>query len=223
MDADVRANRAQVRFHAISILDRASSGNRYSTRAANAAYCMSDQNPNGVDLFVAFHNLLFTKAVQPPEDGHGMSNVRLENYAVKAGLPKSQVTTFDDCVQNQSYVPLVQAITDRASRNGISATPTIIINGKSLKTHTLAAFNAAVAQALKHGPKPNPSVTPSPTPTITSSIPPLPTGSVAPSGSAPPTSSSSASKSPSKSASSSKKPSKPSSSKKPSPSGSKHS
>ena len=41
LDADVRANRAQVHFHTMSILD-ASSNNDYSTRAANAALCASD-------------------------------------------------------------------------------------------------------------------------------------------------------------------------------------
>ena len=77
MDADVRANRAQVHFHTLSFLDRASNGNRYSTRAANAAICVSDVQPrpaaHRADLFVAYHNVLFTKAVQPAEDSNGLS------------------------------------------------------------------------------------------------------------------------------------------------------
>ena len=40
LDQQVRANIAQVRFHPISILD-GNSPNQYSTRAANAALCVS--------------------------------------------------------------------------------------------------------------------------------------------------------------------------------------
>lgn len=222
MDADVRANRAQVHFHTLSFLDRASNGHRYSTRAANAAICMSDVTPDppltGPDLFVRFHNLLFTKAVQPTEGSNGLSNGRLEKLAIQAGLAAKLRADFDTCVENETHVPLVEAITERASKDGITSTPTVMVNGKSISP-TLAAYQAAVAEALKTGPKPNPSKTPTPTPTP--SVTTTPSGSGAPSSpSTSPSKSASKSASSSKSASKSpsKSPSKPaSSSKKPKP------
>jgi protein-disulfide isomerase len=72
------------------------------------------------------------------------------------GLTGSQLTTFDSCVSTEKHKALVQAITDRASKDGINATPTVKVNGKSISP-TLAAFNAAIAKAVKNGPAPSPS------------------------------------------------------------------
>jgi protein-disulfide isomerase len=153
MDADVRANKAQVRFHTLAFLDSSSDGNRYSSRAANAALCASDVS---VDAFVKYHNKLFTTAVQPTEGTKGRSDTQLESYASVLGLTGSQLTTFDSCVSTEKHKALVQAITDRASKDGINATPTVKVNGKSISP-TLAAFNAAIAKAVKNGPAPSPS------------------------------------------------------------------
>jgi protein-disulfide isomerase len=160
MDADVRANRAQVRYHPLAILD-SSSNNDYSSRAANAALCASDIS---VDAFVAYHNYLFRPDVQPQEGKGGRSDTQLGEYAQKAGLPQKKLTAFDRCVQEQTHKALVEAITEDASKDGINATPTIKVNGKKIAA-TKAAYQAAVAKALKDGPAPNPSKTPTPTPT----------------------------------------------------------
>jgi protein-disulfide isomerase len=181
LDTDVRANKAQVRFHMIAILD-SSSNNRYSTRSANAALCASDIS---VDQFVAYHNKLF--AEQPPESGSGRTDKQLEAYASSIGITGAKLTTFDSCVQSQQHKALVEALTERASQRGVNATPTIIVNGKSIN-HDLASWNKAITAALKKGPAPSPSKTPSPSAAASSSA------------------SSAASKTPSRSASSSKKP-----------------
>jgi protein-disulfide isomerase len=164
LDADVRANRAQVHYHPIAILD-ASSNNDYSTRAANAALCASDVS---VDMFVAYHNTLYGtidgKQVQPPEGGGGRSNTQLIGYAQHIGMTGTDRTTFASCVQGETHKALVEAMTEDASKNGINGTPTIKVNGKNIDA-TLAAYKAAVAKALENGPAPNPSKTPTPTPT----------------------------------------------------------
>jgi protein-disulfide isomerase len=168
MDKDVRANRAQVHFHTIAILD-SSSNNDYSTHAANAALCASDIS---VDTFVAYHNTLYGtingKQVQPPEGGGGRTNTDFGGYAQHIGIKGSDLTTFDSCVAQETHKALVEALTEKASEAGINATPTMKVNGKTID-NTLAAYNAAVAAALKHGPAPNPSKTPTPTPTPTTS------------------------------------------------------
>jgi protein-disulfide isomerase/uncharacterized membrane protein YphA (DoxX/SURF4 family) len=199
LDADVRANRAQVRFHTIAILD-SSANQSYSTRAANAALCASDIS---VDTFVAYHSVLYGqiggKEVQPPESGPGRSDTQLGLYAANAGITGAALTTFDTCVTSETHKALVEAITEDASKNGVNATPTIKVNGKSIAP-TLDAWNKAIAAALVNGPAPNPSVTPSVTPSPSVSVTPTAT----------PTPSKSPTKSPSKShsptaASSSKK------------------
>lgn len=171
IDRDVRANKAQVHFHIMSFLDSSSNGNQYSTRAANAALCASDGT---VDLFVAYHNLLYGKLhgkqVQPAEGSHGRPNSAFVSYAQAIGIKGSDLTTFTTCVQDQQHKALVQALTEQASKDGVNSTPTIKVNGKSIKP-TLAAWNSAVADALKKGPAPNPSKTPSPTPTTSSASP----------------------------------------------------
>jgi Protein-disulfide isomerase len=177
LDADVRANKAQVRFHPIAILD-SSSNNDYSTRAANAALCASDVS---VDDFVAYHNVLFQK--QPAEGTGGRTDSQLESYATTAKIPTKSLATFDTCVQNKTHQALVEAITERASQHGVSATPTIKVNGKSIQP-TLAAWNAAIAAALKHGPAPSPSPTPTPTHSVTPTVSPTPSKSKSPSTSA---------------------------------------
>jgi protein-disulfide isomerase len=155
LEADVRANKAQVRFHPIAILD-SSSNHNYSTRAANAALCASDVS---VDAFVKYSDVLW--ANQPPESGSGRTDKQLEGYAAKAGITGAKQTTFVTCVQTQQHKSLVQAMTDAASKKGVNATPTVLVNGKSI-TPDLASWNKAIADALKKGPAPNPSKTPSP-------------------------------------------------------------
>jgi protein-disulfide isomerase len=163
LDKAARADKAQLRFHMISILDSSSNGNRYSSRAANAALCASDDS---VDAFFAYHKVLYGtvggKQVQPAENSNGRSNSELEGYAKQAGITGAKLTAFDTCVSDETHKALVQAITDRASQEGVSGTPTIKVNGKGV-TASLAAVTKAIDAADAKGPKAVPSVTPKPT------------------------------------------------------------
>ncbi len=164
LEQDVRANLAQVRYHPISILD-GNSPNQYSTRAANAAVCVSDI---GIEEYLAFHDLLYGndsagKQVQPVEGTAGPGDSTLIALAKQAApkLATADVTTLSDCIQTQKYAPLVQAMTDNASKRGVSGTPTIYVNGSKLKDNSAATLFAAIAAADKKGPAPQPSLTPS--------------------------------------------------------------
>jgi protein-disulfide isomerase/uncharacterized membrane protein YphA (DoxX/SURF4 family) len=158
--ADVLANKAQVRYHTLSFLDSGSSGNRYSTRAANAAICASDVS---VDMFVKYHSILFTAAVQPKEGSNGRTDAELITYARQAGMTDEQVSTFTTCIKQEQHKALVQAITENASKRGVTGTPTVIVNGKTLSSPTLAALTKAIAEADAKGPAPSPSPTTSAT------------------------------------------------------------
>ena len=145
--ADAKANLAQVRYHSLAFLSS------YSTRAANAALCVSDVS---VDAFVRYHSLLFTPQVQPKEGTAGRSDTQLINYAKQIKLSTNDVSSVRSCVLGNTHKGLVAAITDRASKKGINSTPTILINGKSVSP-TLAAVKKAIATADANGPAPTPS------------------------------------------------------------------
>jgi protein-disulfide isomerase len=170
--AKVKAGQIQVRYHTMAFLDNASSGNRYSTRAANAALCASDVN---VDDFTKYHDILYGKdssgqQVQPEEGSHGRSNTQLLDYAKQAGIKANDLTTFQSCMSGELHKSLVAAITDNASQRGVTGTPTVMVNGKKLGTVNKASFDAAVAKAAAKAsstPAPSgststPSSTPSP-------------------------------------------------------------
>jgi protein-disulfide isomerase/uncharacterized membrane protein YphA (DoxX/SURF4 family) len=166
--AEVRANKAQVRFHELAFLNANSNGTRYSSRSANAAVCASDVS---VDAFKKFHDILFKPSVQPKEGSNGLADSKFITYAQQAGLTTKQVTTFSTCVQQENHKALVLAMTDDASKRAVTQTPTVRVNGKTLSNANLASLRAAIAAADAKGPPPSPSPTPSATP------PPTPTPS----------------------------------------------
>lgn len=113
-----------VEYHPVSILDRASAGTAYSTRAANAAAVVAEQAP---EAFVAFMTALFTD--QPAENTAGLSDDEIAQRAVDAGVPADVAATFVD----GKFTDWVTASTDQASKDlGQLGTPTILIDGKNL-------------------------------------------------------------------------------------------
>ncbi len=176
----MKANLAQLRFHPIAILDASSNGNRYSSRAANAALCASDVS---VDFFVAYHRLLYGKdksgaQVQPSENGNGRSDTQLIAYATQAGLPPAQAATFGTCVRSEQHKALVEAMTEQASVRGVTGTPTIFVNGRKVTSHDLKTVQAAIAKADANGPAPQPSTPSSVSPVVSPSVSPVVTPSV---------------------------------------------
>ena len=158
-----QADKVQIHFYPIDILNSAADG-FYSSRAENAALCASDLS---VDDFVAFHRVLYGsikgKQVQPDEGAGGVKQAAFTTDAQAAGITGTKLTTFEACVSANKHKALVEAMTEHASELGVSQTPTIKVNGKSISP-TKVAFDSAVAAALKDGPKPDPSVTPAPSP-----------------------------------------------------------
>ena len=159
--AKIKANQIEARYHTMAFLDSASSGNSYSSRAANAALCASDVS---VADFVKYHDVLYGKdssgqQVQPAEGSHGRSNTQLLDYAKQAGIKGNDLTTFQSCMSGERHKSLVAAITDKASQRGVSGTPTVMVNGKKLGRVDKASFDAAVAKAAAKA-----STSPSPSP-----------------------------------------------------------
>ena len=126
-------------YYMVAILD--SQGNGYSSRAANAAYCVADENK---DAFQRFHDALF---LQQPGEGAATypDNARLIELARQAGAGGSVA----DCINKGRYTEMVQGL---AGATGIQATPTIKINGQDYEVSTPDALVAEVTKTVGNVP-----------------------------------------------------------------------
>lgn len=117
-------------IHPISILDRLSQGTEYSTRAANAMYCVAAADGAAA---VPFMQAMF--ANQPAEGSTGLTNEQILEVASVAG-----VTGIDACVNDGEYAGFVTAMTEKTpiapGASGIG-TPTVAVNGEVIANSTL--------------------------------------------------------------------------------------
>jgi protein-disulfide isomerase len=157
-----------VNYHTMAFLDSSSNGNRYSSRAANAALCASDENAS---VFLTFHATLYGKDSagnnnQPAEGTSGRSDDALIAFGTTAGV--TGASTFSSCVQGETHKALVEAITDEASKKGVNGTPTFFIDGKQFtadKSKFIGTLTDAITKALAAGKSAVPYVSPTPTAT----------------------------------------------------------
>lgn len=132
----IDAGTIRVNYHVVSFLDQAST-DRYSSRATNALYCGADAG-----VFDRYQRLLF--ANQPAEGGPGLTYDQLVQAGRQVGATGAE---FERCVRDRPYADFVARITDRASRDGVLSTPTVLVDGKPVQPATLANLRAAVDRA----------------------------------------------------------------------------
>jgi len=137
--AGIADGKIKVDYHMVSFLDRESTTN-YSSRALNAA--MAVLSTAGTDGFLKFHQIAYDN--QPPEGSAGVPDSTLVDWAVQAGADKSKVTPLID---GNVYHQWVVNATDQMSKDNVTGTPTIFINGK--KEPDLQTGVNAVIQATK--------------------------------------------------------------------------
>jgi protein-disulfide isomerase len=135
----VAAGTVQAHYHPMAFLDNATN-NKYSTRALNAAAAVLDSA--GTAAFQTFHDLLY--AHQPPESGTGLTDAQLIAYAHQAGATSA---TVDSAIKNLTFGDWVKKETDQASKDGVTATPTVLVKGKTLSDLSPAGLTAAVTAA----------------------------------------------------------------------------
>ena len=114
------SGKATVEYRFVTFLDDRSSGTNYSSRAANTAACVINQNP---DKFYAFNTALYEQ--QPAEGSQGLSNQKLIEIAKSI-----DVTGIDDCVKNGTYRGWAADANKTALAIPLTGTPTILINGE---------------------------------------------------------------------------------------------
>jgi protein-disulfide isomerase len=142
------AGNVTLEVHPISILDQGSNGTKYSTRAANAASCVANYQP---DIFLDVNAALF--ANQPAEGTSGLTDAELVSLVETAGVTDEAVAT---CITDQEFSDWVGTATDRAlneplpnsSLEKLTGTPTVIVQGEQYTGDLgdAAAFEAFVME-----------------------------------------------------------------------------
>jgi protein-disulfide isomerase len=126
-------------YHPMAFLDSSANQN-FSTRALNAAAVVTDAA--GDSAFKKFHDLIY--AHQTPETGPGMTDAQLISFANQAGATGPQVAS---AIKDLKYADWVKKVTDQASKDGVTGTPTVIIGGKEVANLSPAGITAAVKAA----------------------------------------------------------------------------
>ncbi|WP_378734349.1 DsbA family protein [Nocardia brasiliensis] len=124
LDEAVKNGTAAVEYNVIAFLDKAST-TRYSTRAANASYCVAEADPS---KYTAWVSAMF--AQQPAEGGAGLPDDKLVQIAKDVGYPDAVAS----CITDLKYDKYIQARTDDVLKSGIKSTPSVYINGKQVES-----------------------------------------------------------------------------------------
>lgn len=110
-------------LHPIATLDNTTQGTLYSTRAANATYCVAEADG---DAAYPFYDFLFR--YQPSEGSTGLDDDKLLEFAERAGVER---TAVEDCVTGLEYGDFVAEKTRETpvyeGQSGI-VTPTLAVN-----------------------------------------------------------------------------------------------
>ena len=130
----VSAGQVKVQVRPVAILGEE------SELAAQAAECANDQGQ-----FFEFHDTLFLN--QGKEHSGAFSRQNLKRFAQALAL---DAASFDSCLDSGKYASLVRENTTEAGVQGISKTPTIIINGREVDS-TVEAMRSAIKEELASG------------------------------------------------------------------------
>ena len=117
-----------------------SANDDYSTRALDAAAAVVDAA--GPDAFQKFHDLLY--AHQPAEGGSGLTDAQLVRYANQAGATG---TSVQQAITGLKYGDWVKQVTDQASKDGVTGTPTVLVDGQRLEDLSNAGLTRAIGAA----------------------------------------------------------------------------
>ena len=132
----IASGKVKVHYHVISFLDSAST-TKYSSRAANALYASAGVS---ADAFAKYHQLLYQQ--QPAEGSAGLTEDTLVQLAQQAGAGAAA-----DQIRAGTYADYVATATDQSSKDGVTGTPTVRVNGKTVAQPTLDEVTAAVNAA----------------------------------------------------------------------------
>lgn len=126
--------------------DNTANGNPESSLRATSAFgCAVDQG-----YAEAYHSALF--AAQPATEGQGYSAADLTAVAEAAGMKDQELTKFMECSTNKIYEGWAKNSFAAFEKDGISSTPSGILNGTELTGDVMFnvdALTKAIADATK--------------------------------------------------------------------------
>ncbi|MFE6920076.1 DsbA family protein [Nocardia sp. NPDC057663] len=134
---------AVVEYQIISFLDKAST-NQYSSRAANASFCVAKSDPS---LYQNWLRTMFEK--QPAEGGAGLTNDQLIQIATEVGYTDPAVAT---CIKDKPYNDYITQVTQQVLSSGVKSTPSVFINGQLIQSDAIFTENglaSVIADAAK--------------------------------------------------------------------------
>lgn len=132
------AGDVKIEYVPVAILDRLSNGTNFSSRAASAAYCAIESDP---DKFPAFNQALFDN--QPGENTPGLTTEQIVTIAEGAGVgPAGR-----DCIKADTYTGYATKVTEQASKDGMPGTPYVLVNGEKVEQWTKDNLKAAIDKA----------------------------------------------------------------------------
>jgi protein-disulfide isomerase len=135
LDQLVAEGKVRVVYHPVAFLNRFSTTD-YSSRSSAASGCAADGGK-----FREYAKALFER--QPPEGSAGLSDDQLIDIGASAGL---DAASFGSCVKEGTYETWTEHVTDVASEQAVTGTPTVFVAGAPVEP-TAEAVTAAVQKA----------------------------------------------------------------------------
>lgn len=109
--------------------------------ASEAAKCAKEQGK-----FWEYHDYLYTH--QDGENKGAFAQANLKKFAADLGLDKAK---FNNCVDSRVYKPDVEAESNAGQGYGVSATPTVFINGVKFEgAKNYEVYKQAIEKALQN-------------------------------------------------------------------------
>lgn len=131
----VADNKVELSIHPLALLDNSFQGSKFSTRSANAFYCVAEKAPNSV---LDFMDNLF--ANQPSEGSTGLTDDEIVQIAGNSGASAAQ-----SCIIDGTYKDFVtQQSKAVASQEWFKGTPTIRLNDETIDPNNLLATIGAL-------------------------------------------------------------------------------
>ncbi|APA94294.1 hypothetical protein NS506_00207 [Nocardia seriolae] len=136
---------AVVEYNVISFLDRMSKGNKFSTRAANAAYVVGSADPSKFQGWLA---AMFSK--QPAENGNGMSDDQLIQIATDAGYTDPSIAQD---IRDGKYTKYVENETQATFDAGVQGTPAVYVNGTQIQDPKVLMTPGGITPVIENAAK----------------------------------------------------------------------
>lgn len=136
LDALASAGDIQLQYRAMTFMDN-NLGNDSSMKTAIAASCADFEGK-----YSAYHNALF--ANQPTKEGEPYSTELVRNLLPQeVGITGAALTRFQTCFDQKATKGFVQGVDEQATKDGVTGTPTLHVNGRKIELDVLAKTNPA--------------------------------------------------------------------------------